>query len=296
MQMCWYLQHGLCPENGKKATMLLYPLSSRKPPFSKSHTSFHVAVSLLRTWNEDEVGGECYFDFFHPSGIVANKPLASQNQYNLIFWDLWPKIIKCCGSLFERVYRARDREAIEALMSATYTVEDIETQEEKVIPVVSEQIRALMDQAIYTACYANRSELEAVVPTGDVKTFFETTLKCAQRYRAQFIDGLEDYVKSLAKAAPEPPSAAVQDSLRGLSSPEGTRNAERLLFRDEATLMNDTNALAGSEAGASSDDEDDDEEEEEDNEDDEEVEEEVEVELDQEEEEDEEAEKSKKKA
>ena len=95
---------------------------------------------------------------------------------------------------------------------------------------------------------------------------------------------------------PEPPSAAVQDSLRGLSSSEGTRNAERPLLRDEATLMNDINAMAGSEGGESSDDEDDDEDEEEDTKKDEEVEEDVEVELDQEEEEDEEAEKSKKKA
>ena len=294
MQMCLYLQGGLCPATSN--LMPSYPLSSKKPPFSKIHTSFHVAVSLLRTWNENEESSECYFDFFNPSRIVANKPLGSKTQYNQIFWDIWPKIVKCCGALYESINRARDREAIEALMSSTYTVEDVETDEKTEIPVVSEQIRALMDQVIYTACYANKSELEAVVPSGDIKTFFDSTLKCAQRYRAQFIDGFVEYVKNLDEAAPEPPSAAVQDSLRGLSSSEGTHNAERLLFRDEVALMNDTNAMAGSEAGASSDDEDDKEDKEEDKKEDDE---EVDVDLnldDEEEEEDEEAEKGKEKA
>ncbi len=52
---------------------------------------------------------------------------------------------------------------------------------------------------------------------------------------------------TLEEAAPAPASAGVQDSLRGLSSPEVTREAERLLCRDAATLMDDTNAMAGSE-------------------------------------------------
>ena len=60
--------------------------------------------------------------------------------------------VKCCGALYKSINRARDREAIEALMSSTYTVEDVETDEKTEIPVVSEQIRALMDQVIYTAC------------------------------------------------------------------------------------------------------------------------------------------------
>ena len=192
-------QHGLMPLAA--ADYPLFPFthgSDQKGWAGNSNLrleTYHNAVGSLRCFDATKTTADKrpHFNWFDRDNcFIAGVKKAP--QYTDLFWVLFLKVAANTGDHGKRIVDANTPQEIEALRSTTVRVvaqDDTEIINVE-IPLISAEMRAMVDNICYMSVYGHRSMFEKI-SLNRRAAFAQYTLKAARDYEEEFYASWKSY-------------------------------------------------------------------------------------------------------
>ena len=157
--------------------------------------SFHNAIGSLRCFDATKTteNKKPHFNWFDRDNcFIAGVKRAP--QYTKLFWELFLEVASNTGDYGKRIVDATTPQEIEALRSTTLRVvvqegDDFVNVE---IPLISAEMRAMVDNICYMAVYGHRSMFEKI-SLARRTAFAQHTLKAAREYEDEFYESWKSY-------------------------------------------------------------------------------------------------------
>jgi hypothetical protein len=157
--------------------------------------SFHNALGSLRCFDATKTteNKKPHFNWFDRDNcFIAGVKRAP--QYTKLFWELFLEVASNTGDHGKRIVDANTPQEIEALRSTTLRVVVQEDNDfvNVEIPLISAEMRAMVDNICYMAVYGHRSMFEKI-SLARRTAFAQHTLKAAREYEDEFYESWKSY-------------------------------------------------------------------------------------------------------
>ena len=201
--------------------------------YSPRIASIHMALGSLRVFDatKNTPDKKIYFNWFdkdnsYIAGIRKAPPYPDH------FWVMFFKIAPFLGSMSKLIMEASTPEEIDDLRAMKITINDYDKSLE--VPLISSEIRAIIDNALFMGAYGHRSRFEAVpggVPVANRTAFYENSIKMAEDRIDDFYESWKRYraANPLEKAeveAGDSDTAALLDVFYGNDSDDAEAGSE----------------------------------------------------------------------
>jgi hypothetical protein len=193
-------QHGLMPLTAADYPHFPFTNGSDKNGWASSVSirleSFHNAVGCLRCFDATKTTEDKkpHFNWFDRDNcFIAGVKKAP--QYTDLFWVLFLEVASNTGEYGKRIVDANTPKEIEDLRSTTVRVVVQEDRDECInveIPLISAEMRAMVDNICYMAVYGHRTMFEKISLTRRA-AFAQYTLKVARDYEDEFYASWKSY-------------------------------------------------------------------------------------------------------
>ena len=142
--------------------------------------------------------------------------------YTDLFWAMFYKIAPFLGGMKKVILDAKTAEDVDAIRDTKVKVAipdegndgEFTTVE---VPLLSHDVRAMIDNMIFVACYGHKKMFEARVPRESIVAFRNTALNCAKEQESNFYRLWKEY---LAKSGRSEEGAAAEqervDRMQGM--------------------------------------------------------------------------------
>jgi hypothetical protein len=132
--------------------------------------------------------------------------------YTDLFWAMFYKIAPFLGDMKKLILEAKTAEDVDAIRDTKVKVaipdEDDSGEYTTVeVPLLSHDVRAMIDNMIFVACYGHKKMFEARVPRESIVAFRNTALNCAKEQESNFYRLWKEY---LAKSGRSEEGAAAE--------------------------------------------------------------------------------------
>ena len=159
--------------------------------YSPRIASIHMALGSLRVFDatKNTQDKKIYFNWFdRDNSYVAG--IRKAPPYPDHFWVMFFKIAPFLGTMSKLILEANTPDEIDDLRAMTITINDYDKTLE--VPLISSEIRAIIDNALFMGAFGHRSRFEAVpggVPVANRTAFYENSIKIAE-------DRIDDFYES----------------------------------------------------------------------------------------------------
>ena len=142
--------------------------------------------------------------------------------YTALFWAMFYRIAPLLGGMKKLILDAKTAEDVEEIRKVTVKVSIPDEHNEgefctKEVPLLSAEVRAMIDNMLFVACYGHKVMFEDRVPQSSILAFRSVAMKNARENESNFYHLWRDY---LAKAGgvKESPDVAKEliDRLNGV--------------------------------------------------------------------------------
>jgi hypothetical protein len=142
--------------------------------------------------------------------------------YTDLFWAMFYKIAPFLGGMKKVILEAKTAEDVDAIRDTKVKVAipdegndgEFTTVE---VPLLSHDVRAMIDNMIFVGCYGHKKMFEARVPRDSIVAFRNTALNCAKEQESNFYRLWKEY---LAKSGRSEEGAAAEqervDRMQGM--------------------------------------------------------------------------------
>ena len=201
--------------------------------YSPRIASIHMALGSLCVFDatKNTPDKKIYFNWFdkdnsYIAGIRKAPPYPDH------FWVMFFKIAPFLGSMSKLIMEASTPEEIDDLRAMKITINDYDKSLE--VPLISSEIRAIIDNALFMGAYGHRSRFEAIpggVPIANRTAFYENSIKMAEDRIDDFYESWKRYraANPLEKAeveAGDSDTAALLDVFYGNDSDDAEAGSE----------------------------------------------------------------------
>jgi hypothetical protein len=162
--------------------------------YSPRLASIHMALGMLRVFDatQNKPDKKIYFNWFDKdSSYIAGIRKA---QYPDHFWKMFFIAAPFLGEMSKLILEANTPGEIDDLRAMTIKVNDYDTTKE--VPMISSEIRAIIDNTLFLGAYGHRSRFEATaggVPVANRTAFYEVSMKLAEEKIDEFYDSWKRY-------------------------------------------------------------------------------------------------------
>jgi hypothetical protein len=178
-----------------------FPLTSgAKPVYSPRIQSFHLAVAHLRCFNAQlNKPGEINFNWWDRDTCFI-KGARKVPPYTDLFWTMFFKLAPFLGGMKKEILEAETAADIDALRQHKVRVPVPDQFNEGTfitaeIPLLSPEVRAMIDNMLYVSCYGHKAMFEDRVPPASIIAFRTCALKIACDKESEFFNSWKDYRK-----------------------------------------------------------------------------------------------------
>ncbi len=162
-------QNGLCPIG--RADHPKHPLTSgQKPVYSARIQSFYLAVAHLRCFDArlTRPDGSIKFNWWNRDNDFI-KRVRRVPPYTDLFWTMFYKIAPILGGMKKLILDAKTAEDVEDIWKRTVKVSIPDEHNEgefitREVPLLSTEVRAMIDNMLFLACYGHKVMFEDRVP------------------------------------------------------------------------------------------------------------------------------------
>jgi hypothetical protein len=193
------VQHGLMPLAAADYAKYPFTAGADKKNFAGSVSlrveSFHNAVGCLRCFDATKTTPDKkpHFNWWDRDNCFI-AGLKKAPQYTHLFWVLFFKVAANLGDKGKQIVGATTPAAIDALRAEMVKVVKQEGAELMTveIPLISAEIRAMVDNICYMSVYGHRTTFEKI-PVTRRAAFNEYTLRIAKDYEDEFYNSWKSY-------------------------------------------------------------------------------------------------------
>lgn len=180
--------------------------------YSPRVASLHMALGMLRVFDatQNTDNKKVYFNWFDKDNSFI-MGIKKAPQYPNHFWVMFFLAAPFLGRMSKLILEAETPEEIDSLRAMKITINDYETTKE--VPLISAEIRAIIDNALFLGAYGHRSRFEAVpggVPVANRTAFYDNSIKLAEDNIDQFYASWKRY--RAAHPVPKKTDAVVDDA------------------------------------------------------------------------------------
>ena len=190
--------------------------------YSPRIASLHMALGNLRVFDatKNTPDGKIYFNWFDKDNrFIAG--IRKAPPYPDHYWVMFFKVAPFLGSMSKLIMEAGTPQEIDNLRAMTITINDYDKN--LVVPLISNEIRAIMDNALFMGAFGHRSRFEAVpggVPVANRTAFYENSIRLAEDGIDAFYESWKRYraanpVKVVEAVAEDSDTAALLDDIYG---------------------------------------------------------------------------------
>ena len=166
--------------------------------YSPRIASIHMALGSLRVFDatKNTPDGKIYFNWFDKDNrFIAG--IRKAPPYPDHYWVMFFKVAPFLGSMSKLIMEAGTPQEIDNLRAMTITINDYDKTLQ--VPLISSEIRAIIDNALFMGAFGHRSRFEAVpggVPVANRTAFYENSIKIAEGRIDDFLRVVEEVQSS----------------------------------------------------------------------------------------------------